>query len=681
MQPNQINQLPLARTAALLAHPALLRGPAPALFALTSCRATTNCPRPGNLASPAAAYPSAFLQKRLIASANPEVSSIKATRAPPLSEAVRQVPTIFPRTQPEIRNTAQSAMPHPPPLPSYASQAGMPLANGVSVIKSHHVNRGSAFKPNERDALRLSGLLPPAVESLDLQKARVLEQLRLKTSDIEKYVFLSTLKNSNTTLFYKTMIEHLDEFAPIIYTPTVGEACIKWSHIYNPSNAEGLYLSIANKGNIRKILDNWPYPDPDITVITDGSRILGLGDLGLNGMGIPVGKLSLYIGAAGFNPARTLPITLDMGTNTEPILNDPLYLGTRRKRPSDPEFFEFVDEVMAALKDKWPAMLVQFEDFSSEHAFGTLERYRNKYMCFNDDIQGTGAVILSGFINAVKQSGIPVSQHKLLFYGAGSAGVGVALQIRDFFVKEGGLSEAEANARFFLMDTKGLVTLDRGDKLAQHKIVLARRDNGGKQFRTIEEVIDAFRPTALIGLCTMGGVFTPSTIRKMADVNDRPIIMPLSNPLKNAECTFEQAMVNTDGRVLFASGTGFPLFKNPETGKVTKPGQGNNMYIFPGLGLGAVLSRAKHVNDNMVYTSAAALANSLNDAERAEGLIYPALPRIRDICAEIAVAVAKEAVKDGLAMEEEVIRMANANKDDELLAWVKERMYNPNDLQ
>ncbi|KAJ3339665.1 hypothetical protein HDU93_007891 [Gonapodya sp. JEL0774] len=533
----------------------------------------------------------------------------------------------------------------PPPLLSQASQAGIPLANGLCVIKSQHINRGSAFPAATRTALHLTGLLPPAVESLDLQKARVLEQLRLKSSDIEKYTYLSTLKNTDSTLFYKTMIEHLD------------------------------------KGHVREVLDSWPYGAPDIAVMTDGSRILGLGDLGVNGMGIPVGKLSLYIGAAGFHPSRTLPITLDLGTNTEPILNDPLYLGTRAKRPSDEVFFEFVDEVMEALKDKWPAMLVQFEDFSSEHAFATLERYRNTYMCFNDDIQGTGAVILSGFINAVKQSGIPISQHQLLFYGAGSAGVGVALQIRDHFVKQGGLTEEQANARFWLMDTKGLVTMDRGDHLASHKVVLARKDNGGKQYKTIEEVIEHVRPTALIGLCTMGGVFSANVIRKMADVNDRPIIMPLSNPLKNAECTFESAMINTDGRVLFASGTGFPVFKDAKTGKISRPGQGNNMYIFPGLGLGAVLSKAAHVNDNMVYVAAASLADSLNESEQAEGLIYPSLPRIRDISAQIAVAVCKEAVLEDVAQEPEVVEMVKSGRDGELLDWVKARMYNPSQGQ
>jgi malate dehydrogenase (oxaloacetate-decarboxylating)(NADP+) len=322
-------------------------------------------------------------------------------------------------------------------------------------------------------------------------------------------------------------------------------------------------------------------------------------------------------------------------------------------------------------------MLVQFEDFSAEHAFGTLERYRNKYTVFNDDIQGTGAVILSGFINAVKLSGIPVADHKLVFYGAGSAGLGVALQLRDHLMKAGGLTENEANERFWLMDTKGLVTMDRGDRLAAHKIVLARHDNAGKQFKTMEEVIDYVKPTALIGLCTTGGVFTPTIIRKMAAINEKPIVMPLSNPLKNAECTFETAMINTDGRVLFASGTGFPPMPHPVTGKVIRPGQGNNMYIFPGLGLGASLSKAKHITDDMIYITAASLADSLDEGERADGLLYPRLPRIREISASIAKDVAVEVVKSGLCRSPEVETMVKAGKDAELLQWIKQKMYTP----
>ncbi|KAL6600071.1 malate dehydrogenase [Neocallimastix californiae] len=546
-----------------------------------------------------------------------------------------------------------------------------------NLIRNPLSNRGTAQSIEDRCNNKTYGIIPSAVETLEQQAARCLEQVRSKSTDLEKYIYLSNLRNSNVTLFYRLLMDNFEELVPIVYTPTVGEACVKFSHIYNPANCDGLYISIKDKGNVAKVLDNWPYPDPDITVVTDGSRILGLGDLGINGMGIPIGKLSLYIGAAGINPLRTLPITLDLGTNTPKHLEDPMYIGLRQNRPEDPEFFEFLDEVMDALSAKWPNLIIQHEDFSGVHAFALLDRQRSKYSMFNDDIQGTGAVILSGLINAFRESGVPLKDQKILFLGAGSAGVGVASQIRDHFVHAGNMSLEEATSHFWLVDTKGLITADRGDNLAEHKKKFMRLDNNGKQFKDLESTLEYVKPTCLIGLSTQGGVFTPKIISRMAELNKKPIIFPLSNPLKNSECTFEAAMQNSECRVLFASGTMFPAYTDPATQKTYYPGQGNNMYVFPGIGLGAILAQASSISDDVIYTSSVALANTLTDDEKASNLLYPRLCRIREVSTKIAAEVMKECVKEGVAKNQEVIDLVKEGDDAKLISYVQSKQYNP----
>lgn len=355
----------------------------------------------------------------------------------------------------------------------------------------------------------------------------------------------------------------------MIYTPTVGEACQRWSEIY--TQPEGLYLSFSDKGNLASVIQNWPH-EVEITVVTDGSRILGLGDLGINGMGIPVGKLSLYTACAGISPLRTLPICLDLGTSNQELINDPLYLGSRRPKVTADEEREFLDEMMAALTERWPSIVIQYEDF--KNPFPSLERYQNTYTMFNDDIQGTGAVILGGFINAVKQSGVPAKDQRAVFLGAGSAGVGVAKQLTAFFMKEG-LSEDDARRCFWLVDSQGMVTNDRPGKLAEHKEYFSRDDNNGQQYKSLEEVVDYVKPTILMGLSTIGGAFTPKILEKMAAMNDKPVIFPLSNPSSKSECTFEDAIKYTNGRCLFASGSPFPTLNH--NGKELVPGQGNNM--------------------------------------------------------------------------------------------------------
>ncbi|TVY64268.1 NADP-dependent malic enzyme, partial [Lachnellula suecica] len=422
-----------------------------------------------------------------------------------------------------------------------------------------------------RKALRTLGLAPPNVESHALQAQRCMKQLASKTTPIEKYIYLSNLRNSNVNLFYRLVLDNFTTFAPLIYTPVVGEACQKWSEIYR--QPEGLYLSYKDKGSLIDIVRNWPQPKVEMTVVTDGSRILGLGDLGVNGMGIPVGKLALYTGCAGIRPDLTLPLTLDLGTNNEALLKDPLYMGSRMKRVSEAEEAEFLDELMVALNEVWPGIVVQFEDF--KNPFPALEKYQNKYSMFNDDIQGTGAVILAGIISAMRKTGSAVKDQRAVFMGAGSAGVGVAKQIVEYFMKEG-LTEDQARKCFWFVDTKGLITNDRGDKLAQHKVYFSRDDNEGKQFKTLSEIVDYVQPTILMGLSTIRGIFDESILKKMAAMNKDPIIFPLSNPSDNAECTYEEAMKATDGRAIFASGSPFPDYVH--NGKTMYPSQGNNMY-------------------------------------------------------------------------------------------------------
>ena len=386
-------------------------------------------------------------------------------------------------------------------------------------------------------------------------------------------------------------------------------------------------------------------------------------------MGIPVGKLSLYTACAGIHPMKTLPLCLDLGTSNKAFREDPLYLGSRRDKVTAEEEKEFLDEMMAALTERWPGIVIQYEDF--KNPFPSLERYQNTYAMFNDDIQGTGAVILGGFINAVKQSGVAPKDQRAVFLGAGSAGVGVAKQLTEFFMQEG-LSEEEARKCFWLVDSQGLVTTDRpGRALAEHKIYFARDDNNGKQFQSLEEVVDYVKPTILMGLSTIGGAFTPSILQKMAKMNDRPVIFPLSNPSSKSECTFEEAIKHTNGKCLFASGSPFPTLE--WQGKELTPGQGNNMYVFPGIGLGAILSKAVSVTQGMIYASASSLATSLLPEEKAENSLYPNIERIRDVSVVVCKGVIRQAQKDGVDRE---LALRNIG-DEELEQYIRRRMYDP----
>ncbi|KAJ2685634.1 hypothetical protein IWW39_004153 [Coemansia spiralis] len=549
-------------------------------------------------------------------------------------------------------------------------------------------NAGTALPYATRSALHLKGLVPSGVEDFSVQEQRALEQLNMKSTNLEKYIFLSWLRTTNINLFYRLVLHNLKAIAPVIYTPTVGQACQEYSHIYPflapPNNVDGLYIPLPEVENIDEIIGNYRESikegdEPEITVITDGSRILGLGDLGMNGMGIPVGKLQLYVAAAGLNPDRCLPIVLDFGTDTDKYLEDPLYLGIRQHRPSDEAFYAAANSVIGALHRAFPNMFIQFEDFSTEHAFGLLEHWRHRALCFNDDIQGTGCVILGGFISAVEQAGIPPRDQRILFVGAGSAGVGVAKQLVDYFVVAHGILENEARAMFWMVDSRGMITTDRGDRLAQHKVYFAREDNASTQCTTIEEAVEYVRPTALIGLSTIYKAFSEKILVRMNEINQkaRPIVFPLSNPETKAECSFEEAMRCTNNRVLFASGTAFPEYTAPETGRVYVPGQGNNMYVFPAIGLGAVLCKPTCITDTMIYAVSKALAASLNAQERADGELYPRIERIREVSAELAAAFIQQAVREDLANDQMWVDLVKASDTDKLVSEVRRFMWLP----
>ncbi|KAF8650149.1 hypothetical protein AX16_005384 [Volvariella volvacea WC 439] len=517
--------------------------------------------------------------------------------------------------------------------------------------------------------------IPPYLSYTD-HHARCLTQLRSKTTGLEKYIYLNGLKERDPNLFYELLLGNMLELIPILYTPTVGDACSNYSHIWR--RPEGLYVSIEHKGHIREVLRSWPIgAAARIAVVTDGSRILGLGDLGANGLPISIGKLDLYVAGAGINPATTVPICLDLGTNNPKFLQDPLYIGVRRKRPGTNEMDAFMNEFMEAMKEVFPQLLVQFEDFSTDNAFRYLGVFRSTHQCFNDDIQGTGGVILSGFLNAARlasaASGKPLTDHRILFFGAGSAGIGVAKQLVSFFTLQG-LSEEEAKSRIYTVDSRGLITADRKG-LQEHKKYFARKDYSGPALTRLVDIIDYVTPTALLGLSTTRNAFTEDVVKKMATLNTRPIIFPLSNPISLCELDYTDAIKWTKGQVIFASGS--PYRPVEFQGKMYEPGQGNNMYIFPGIGLGTILSNAKHVTDSMVEQSAIALASSLTTEEKSAGLVYPRLGRIRDISAQIAVAVIRAAQKEGLDQN----KFLRYLSDEALLDYVKSKQWKPQDTR
>ncbi|MFI5337129.1 MAG: NAD-dependent malic enzyme [Opitutales bacterium] len=531
---------------------------------------------------------------------------------------------------------------------------------GVEILHDPLLNKGTAFSEAERDTLGLRGLVPPRVASQEQQVERVLENFRRKSSDLEKYTYLISLLERNETLFYHLVTGHLDEMMPIIYTPTVGLACQRFGHIF--THSRGLYITSHDRGHIKSILQNWPRSDVRIIVVTDGERILGLGDLGANGMGIPVGKLSLYTACAGISPAQTLPIMFDVGTNNPALLADPLYLGITEQRLRGPVYDELVEEFVTAVQAVFPRACLQFEDFGNTNAFRLLHRYEDRICTFNDDIQGTAGVVLSGVYSSLRLTGGRLADQRFLFLGAGEAGIGIG----DLFVealKAEGVAEAEARRHCWFVDSKGLVVRSRTD-LAEHKLPYAHEH---APVLTLAGAIEDLKPTILIGVSGMPQTFTEPVVRAMGRLNQRPVIYALSNPTSRAECSAEQAYTWTEGRAIFASGSPFPPFTF--AGKTHVPGQGNNSYIFPGVGLGIIASQSTRVTNEMFFIAARTLASLVTEEDLKIGRVYPDLKRLREVSAAIAVAVADNAFQRGLTQMQ---------RPKDLPALIKGTMYDPN---
>jgi malate dehydrogenase (oxaloacetate-decarboxylating)(NADP+) len=533
------------------------------------------------------------------------------------------------------------------------------MYRGVKILHDPVRNKGTAYTEAERDYLSLKGLLPPRVHSPAEQELRVLNNIREKPTDLERYLYLVSLQDRNETLFYRVIMNHIEEMMPIIYTPTVGKACQEFQHIFRQSR--GFYISMQDKGKIRQILQNWPHRDAKIIVVTDGERILGLGDLGADGMGIPIGKLSLYTACAGIHPTHCMPVMLDVGTNNETLLNDPLYNGLERKRVRGEEYDELVDEFITAANEVFPGVLIQLEDFGNINAFRLLEQYRNQVCLFDDDIQGTGAVAVAGVIAALRITGGELEDQKILFLGAGEAGIGIA----DVFVAalgEKGIPADEARKHCWFVDSTGLLVSSR-ENLPDHKLPYAHDHEYVDNFL---DAVKMLKPTAILGLSGQPQTFTKEIIEAMAEINKRPLISALSNPTSKAECTAEQAYKWSKGRAIFASGSPFDPVKYGN--RTFVPGQGNNAYIFPGVGLGAIVSQSRVVTDDMFLAAAHSLANLVTTDDLERGRVYPPLSHIRQVSAKIAYDVATIVYDRGYTDKE---------CPDDIMADIQEYMYQP----
>ncbi|MGZ8197950.1 MAG: oxaloacetate-decarboxylating malate dehydrogenase [Burkholderiales bacterium] len=532
------------------------------------------------------------------------------------------------------------------------------MPTGLALLHDPLLNKGQAFTERERDALGLRGLLPPHVLTQEEQARRILTNLRRLSDPLDKFVALNALHDRNEALFFKVVAENLDEIMPLIYTPTVGLACQRFGHVFQ--RPRGMYIGINDRGRVAQLLRNWPYP-ARIIVVTDGERILGLGDLGANGMGIPVGKLALYTGCAGIDPRTCLPITIDVGTNNAELLADPYYVGLRQRRVTGEAYDELIDEFITAAHEVFPGVLIQFEDFANHNAFRLLEKYRARIPTFNDDIQGTAAVALAGLFSALRVTGGKLEDQQVLFLGAGEAAIGIANLISSAMTKSG-LTESEARRRCWLFDSRGLVVSSRRT-LTEHK---ARYAHDHPPVQDFLSAIQTLKPTAIIGVAAVGGTFTQPVLEEMARLNERPIVFALSNPTSQSECTAEEAYRWTRGKALVACGSPF----DPVTieGSTFVPRQGNNSYIFPGVGLGAITSRTTQVSDHMFMVAAHTLSHLVTESDLAQGSLYPALSRTREVSAHIAAAVAESAYATGIA---------GRAKPDNVLEDVTSQMYDP----
>jgi len=531
--------------------------------------------------------------------------------------------------------------------------------SGYGLLRDPRLNKGTAFSEAERRQLRLEGLLPPATLSLELQLARLHKELAELDSDLQRYLLLSDLQVRNETLFYALLMSDPARFMPIVYTPTVGEACQKFDEIYR--HPRGIYLPISARGRLRELLGNWPQEDVRFIVVTDGERILGLGDLGVGGMGIPIGKLALYTACAGVPPQHCLPVTLDVGTNNQELLEDPLYLGLRQNRVRGTDYMAFIDEFVDAVQTLYPKCCIQWEDFANLNAAPILARLRDKVCTFNDDIQGTAAVALAGIYGALRISGKPLAEQRFLFLGGGSAATGIAELISQAMASEG-MGIAAARARNALFDIHGLLVTSRTDLTAfQKPFALDRAPEA-----SFVEAVKALRPTGIIGVSTVPKLFNQPVIEAMAEINERPIIFPYSNPTSRSECTAEEAYRWSDGRAIFASGSPFPPVE--VAGKTLVPGQGNNVYIFPAIGLAVFATEAMRITDEMFIVAARAVAEQVKEENLAKGLIYPPQSQIFAASLHVATRVAEYIFAKDLA---------RAERPKDVTALIKSRVYRP----
>ncbi|MDX2263306.1 MAG: NAD-dependent malic enzyme [Gemmatimonadales bacterium] len=535
----------------------------------------------------------------------------------------------------------------------------LPALRGYDLLRNPHLNRGSAFTMEERDAYGLHGLLPGRVFTLEQQVERALLNIRRTATPLGRYINLARLIDRNETVFYRALTDHISELMPIVYTPTVGEACQHFGEIFG--RPRGLYVTARDRGQIKEVLANWPTRNVEVLVVTDGERILGLGDLGAQGMGIPLGKLALYTACAGIDPTRCLPVMLDVGTDNAELRETEFYPGLKQPRLRGAEYDALATEFVDAVKEVFPNALLQWEDFATDNAFRLLAAHRDRIRSFNDDIQGTAAVTLAGLYSACRALDVPLTSQTILFYGAGSAATGIGELIVSAMVEDG-MPEAEARRRCWFLDSKGLVESTRTD-LQPHKRPFAHEHG---PIPTLEAAVRELKPTALIGVAAQPKAFSEPVVRAMAEVAPRPIIFALSNPTSKAECTSEEAYRWTEGRALFASGS--PASPVTLDGHQFIPRQANNVYIFPGLGLGVVASQATAVTERMFLAAARALAATVSRGDLADGSLFPRLESIRATSAIIATAVIKVAVEEGLA---------TAEIPADIQGWVTNRMYQP----
>jgi malate dehydrogenase (oxaloacetate-decarboxylating)(NADP+) len=530
---------------------------------------------------------------------------------------------------------------------------------GVELLHDPTLNKSTAFTEAERQGLGLVGLVPDVTESEDLQLRRVMQQLGHKATDLDRYIYLVNLLDHDETLFYRTIMSDPARFLPIVYDPTIGEACLKFGHIFR--GPRGMYLSISRRGHVKEVLRNWPVEDVRFICVTDGGRILGLGDLGANGMGIPIGKLQLYTAAAGVPPEGLIPMYLDAGTNNEQYLHDPLYLGLRQTRPSTEELYSFVDEFVEAVQQVFPKCCIHFEDWTGVDAVHLLHRYRDSYCVYNDDVQGTAGITLAGMINAARLKGTQLKNEKYLFLGAGSAGIGLADLLCSALVQQG-MTLKDAQARVHMFDINGLLEPSRTD-LVDFQQPYAHPHPPTTDFVA---AIKSIKPTTIIGVSTVGGAFTKQVVQAMSEINARPVILALSNPTEHAECTAAQAYSWSKGKAIYAAGVQFPPVRLD--GQTFLPGQANNFYIFPAVGMAIYATEAKRVTDDMFIEAAKAVADQVPDLLLKQGLLYPLQSNILETEIKTAARVAKLVFDSGLA---------RVDRPPDIEAFIRSHVYKP----